>query len=48
MELCSDAVIGKDNPTFWNVNWETSEGGLISDYQGNFLRATTRGSICSW
>ncbi|EKO59511.1 PF07598 family protein [Leptospira kirschneri str. H2] len=41
---CSDATISKNNPAFWNVNWETSEGGLISDYQGNFLRVTTRGS----
>ncbi|EMO87236.1 PF07598 domain protein [Leptospira noguchii str. 2001034031] len=42
--LCSDAAISKDNPAFWNVNWETSEGGLITDYKGNALRVTRYGS----
>ncbi|WP_081100557.1 DUF1561 family protein [Leptospira noguchii] len=43
---CNDTIDSKskESPTYWNVNWETSEGGLISDYQGNFLRVTTRGS----
>ncbi|UOG32139.1 DUF1561 domain-containing protein [Leptospira noguchii] len=41
---CSDAAISKDNPAFWNVNWETSEGGLITDYKGNVLRVTRYGS----
>ncbi|WP_039939377.1 DUF1561 domain-containing protein [Leptospira noguchii] len=42
--LCSDAAISKDNnPAFWNVNWETNEGGMITDYKGNILRVTKYG-----
>ncbi|EKO61408.1 PF07598 family protein [Leptospira kirschneri str. H2] len=41
---CSDSAISKENPAFWNVNWETSEGGIITDYKGNLLRVTRYGS----
>ncbi|EMI72620.1 DUF1561 domain-containing protein [Leptospira noguchii] len=42
--LCSDAAISKDNPAFWNVFFETEEGGMITDYKGNILRVTRYGS----
>ncbi|EMO39396.1 DUF1561 domain-containing protein [Leptospira noguchii] len=42
--LCSDTAISKNNPAFWNVFFETDEGGMITDYKGNFLRVTTKGS----
>ncbi|UOG49820.1 DUF1561 domain-containing protein [Leptospira noguchii] len=42
--LCSDAAIKKDNPAFWNVFFETEEGGTITDYKGNVLRVTRYGS----
>ncbi|EMO54672.1 PF07598 family protein [Leptospira noguchii] len=42
--LCSDAAISKDNPAFWNVFFETDEGGMITDYKGNALRVTRYGS----
>ncbi|EMI72650.1 DUF1561 family protein, partial [Leptospira noguchii] len=41
--LCSDAAISKDNPAFWNVFFETDEGGMITDYKGNILRVTRYG-----
>ncbi|UOG49613.1 DUF1561 domain-containing protein [Leptospira noguchii] len=41
--LCSDAPISKDNPAFWNVFFETKEGGMITDYKGNILRVTRYG-----
>ncbi|EKO62873.1 PF07598 family protein [Leptospira kirschneri str. H2] len=41
---CSDAAISKNNPAFWNVSFETEEGGIITDYQGNILRVTRYGS----
>ncbi|WP_061232986.1 DUF1561 domain-containing protein [Leptospira noguchii] len=41
---CSDAAIKKDNPAFWNVFFETEEGGTITDYKGNVLRVTRYGS----
>ncbi|UOG61640.1 DUF1561 domain-containing protein [Leptospira noguchii] len=41
---CSDAPIKKDNPAFWNVFFETEEGGTITDYKGNVLRVTRYGS----
>ncbi|EMO29516.1 PF07598 domain protein [Leptospira interrogans serovar Bataviae str. HAI135] len=41
---CSDAPIKKDNPAFWNVFFETKEGGTITDYKGNVLRVTRYGS----
>ncbi|MFQ4002068.1 DUF1561 domain-containing protein [Leptospira interrogans] len=41
--LCSDAPISKDNPAFWNVSYETEEGGMIMDYQGNALRVARYG-----
>ncbi|EMJ82589.1 DUF1561 domain-containing protein [Leptospira interrogans] len=43
-ESCSDAAISKDNPTYWNVSFETEEGGMITDYKGNALRVTRYGS----
>ncbi|MFA4795050.1 DUF1561 domain-containing protein [Leptospira kirschneri] len=42
--LCSDAVISKENPAFWNVSFGTDQGGIIADYQGNILRVTRYGS----
>ncbi|WP_036043647.1 DUF1561 family protein, partial [Leptospira alstonii] len=42
--LCSDAAISKDNPAYWNVQLETDEGGMITDYKGNVLRVTRYGS----
>ncbi|EMO28398.1 PF07598 family protein [Leptospira interrogans serovar Bataviae str. HAI135] len=42
--FCSDAAISKDNPASWNVNWETKEGGIITDYKDNILRVTRFGS----
>ncbi|EKO59164.1 PF07598 family protein [Leptospira kirschneri str. H2] len=41
---CSDAAISKNNPAFWNVSFETEEGGIITDYKGNLLRVTRYGS----
>ncbi|EKO16473.1 DUF1561 family protein, partial [Leptospira kirschneri] len=41
---CSDAAISKENPAFWNVSFETEEGGMITDYKGNLLRVTRYGS----
>ncbi|EKO15088.1 DUF1561 domain-containing protein [Leptospira kirschneri] len=41
---CSDSAISKENPAFWNVSFETEEGGIITDYQGNILRVTRYGS----
>ncbi|WP_025183637.1 DUF1561 family protein, partial [Leptospira kirschneri] len=41
---CSDATISKNNPAFWNVSFQTEEGGIITDYQGNILRVTRYGS----
>ncbi|MFE1996749.1 DUF1561 domain-containing protein [Leptospira kirschneri] len=41
---CSDAAISKENPTFWNVSFQTEEGGIITDYKGNLLRVTRYGS----
>ncbi len=37
---CSDAAISKNNPAFWNVFFETDQGGMITDYKGNALRVT--------
>ncbi|WP_426580429.1 DUF1561 domain-containing protein [Leptospira interrogans serovar Szwajizak] len=42
--LCSDTPISKDNSTFWNVFFETDQGGIITDYKGNALRVTKYGS----
>lgn len=42
--LCSDAAISKYNPAYWNVSFETEEGGIISDYKDNVLRVTRGGS----
>ncbi|EKR10425.1 PF07598 family protein [Leptospira kirschneri serovar Valbuzzi str. 200702274] len=41
---CSDTAISKENPTFWNVSFQTEEGGIITDYKGNLLRVTRYGS----
>ncbi|EMN06236.1 PF07598 family protein [Leptospira kirschneri serovar Bim str. 1051] len=41
---CSDAAISKENPAFWNVSFQTEEGGIITDYKGNLLRVTRYGS----
>ncbi|EMN54591.1 PF07598 family protein [Leptospira interrogans serovar Autumnalis str. LP101] len=41
---CSDAAISKNNPAFWNVFFETDQGGMITDYKGNALRVTRYGS----
>ncbi|EKO61001.1 PF07598 family protein [Leptospira kirschneri str. H2] len=41
---CSDSAISKENPAFWNVSFQTEEGGIITDYQGNILRVTRYGS----
>ncbi|EJO70010.1 PF07598 family protein [Leptospira kirschneri serovar Grippotyphosa str. RM52] len=41
---CNDAAISKENPTFWNVSFQTEEGGIITDYKGNALRVTRYGS----
>ncbi|WP_426580410.1 DUF1561 domain-containing protein [Leptospira interrogans serovar Szwajizak] len=41
--LCSDALISKYNPAYWNVYLETEKGGMITDYQGNALRVTRYG-----
>ncbi|EMF74407.1 DUF1561 domain-containing protein [Leptospira interrogans] len=43
---CSDSLESKSkgNPTFWNVFFETDQGGMITDYKGNALRVTRYGS----
>ncbi|EKR64615.1 MULTISPECIES: DUF1561 domain-containing protein [Leptospira] len=41
---CSDApVTSKENSAYWNIYFETQEGGTITDYQGNILRVTKAG-----
>ncbi|ASP41605.1 hypothetical protein AMR47_06145 [Leptospira interrogans] len=43
---CSDLLESKSkgNPTFWNVFFETDQGGMITDYKGIALRVTRYGS----
>ncbi|AXR66962.1 DUF1561 domain-containing protein [Leptospira mayottensis] len=41
---CNDVpVSNKENSAYWNVYFETIEGGMITDYQGNMLRVVKAG-----